>query len=260
MVCLVFACSGKCQHVCAERVESPLSLEYGKRLWQDAWHIVGAPLRWDGQNWLWAGGAILGVGAVSLADTSIRNLAQRHRSGTSNAIAEFFNPFGLKAKYAVMGGFYLTGLIVRDERAKAVALDALAARLIASGIVTSTFMGVVGRSRPWEDGRPYVFRPFGGSTSFPSGHVTAAFAFASTIAAHYDQLWVKVLTYGVATGVGLARINDNAHFASDVAAGALIGTLVGNAVVRFNRAQRGRLRFVPLLDDRKSGLAIAAEF
>ncbi len=260
MVCLVFACSGTCQYVCAERVESPLSLEYGKRIWQDARHIVGSPFRWDRRNWSWAGAAILGIGAVSLADKSIHNLAQRHRSSTSNDIAEFFNPFGLEAKYAVMGAFYLTGLIVRDERAKAVALDAFAARLIASGIVTSSFMGVAGRSRPSEDGDPYVFRPFGGSTSFPSGHVTAAFTFASTIAAHYDQLWVKLLTYGVATGVGLSRINDDAHFASDVVAGAMIGTLVGNAVVRFNRAQRGRLGFVPLLDNGKGGLAIATKF
>jgi PAP2 superfamily len=43
---------------------------------------------------------------------------------------------------------------------------------------------------------------------------------------------VPVLSYTLATCVGYARVNDRAHWASDVIAGGLVGTLIGRTVVR----------------------------
>src|SRR5262249_31293111 len=74
--------------------------------------------------------------------------------------------------------------------------------------------------------------------SFPSGHATGAFAFASVIASHYDSIWVDVTSYGIAGLVGAARIEQDAHWTSDVVAGALIGGLIGHHLVEFNRKLR----------------------
>jgi len=38
-----------------------------------------------------------------------------------------------------------------------------------------------------------------------------------------DKPWVGVLSYGIATGVALSRLNDDKHWASDVFIGAALG-------------------------------------
>jgi len=61
---------------------------------------------------------------------------------------------------------------------------------------------------------------------------------ASVIASHYDQRWVGVSAYGIAALVGYARMTDDAHYLSDVVAGAVIGTTIGKLVVRTNQRAR----------------------
>ncbi|MDD3057454.1 MAG: phosphatase PAP2 family protein [Sphaerochaeta sp.] len=71
--------------------------------------------------------------------------------------------------------------------------------------------------------------------SFPSGHVTMAFAgaaFASSVFASYhpDSVWkvpVAVVSYTLATATALLRVASGSHFMTDVLAGALIGTAGG---------------------------------
>lgn len=59
------------------------------------------------------------------------------------------------------------------------------------------------------------------------------------IAEHYDSIWSKAASYGLASMVGYARLNNNYHWASDELAGAAIGTLVGHVVVHFSRNRWG---------------------
>jgi membrane-associated phospholipid phosphatase len=85
---------------------------------------------------------------------------------------------------------------------------------------------------------------------------------ASVIAAHYDPLWVKISSYGVASLVGMARIYEHGHWTSDGLAGALIGTSVGTAVVYFNEKKRkadkkeAGIFITPLLSRGTGGIAI----
>ena len=102
------------------------------------------------------------------------------------------------------------------------------------------------------------FRSFSGDDSFPSGHTTQAFAVASVIAEHYDPLWIKIASYGVAVMVGYARMEENAHFASDVLAGAIIGTVVGRSVVHFNHDKRYEVS--PYVDGSTVGAQVTRTF
>jgi hypothetical protein len=77
----------------------------------------------------------------------------------------------------------------------------------------------------------FQFKPFSNNQSFPSGHSSQAFAVATAIAENYPVWWVQTLCYGGAGLVGYARIEQNAHYASDVVAGALLGWAVAHAVV-----------------------------
>jgi undecaprenyl-diphosphatase len=68
--------------------------------------------------------------------------------------------------------------------------------------------------------------------SFPSGDTAVVFAVATTLSFLVSRLWTPALFAG-AGAVGLLRVIALAHYPSDVAAGALIGTLCGLAAIRY---------------------------
>jgi membrane-associated phospholipid phosphatase len=108
----------------------------------------------------------------------------------------------------------------------------VAAAAAASGVLKLA----VGRSRPNESpGDADELSPFSGHSSFPSGHTTVAFAFAAGLDAESSAAWVSWVAYPAAALVGWSRLRDNRHWASDVAAGAILGTLVGRRVVQFEQ-------------------------
>lgn len=66
-------------------------------------------------------------------------------------------------------------------------------------------------------------------TSFPSGHSTSIFAFATTLAAMHGPYWGGG-AFALATFVAFSRMNDNRHRLHDVVAGATIGSMYGLSV------------------------------
>lgn len=69
-------------------------------------------------------------------------------------------------------------------------------------------------------------RPNGGNLSFPSGHATCAFAFASVVTMEHSLPW-GIAANTMAAFVAFSRMNDNAHYLHDVIAGATIGSMYG---------------------------------
>jgi membrane-associated phospholipid phosphatase len=242
--------------------ENPISVDYLKLIWADAKETATEPLNWNREDWRdfgLIGGGLIVTGA--LLDKPIKDAAQRHRSPSTNRFFIDVQKFGTK-QYGlpVLLGFYGYGLIADDNESKAVALDGFSASVI-SALVTSTIKGVVGRARPSANLGPHHFAPLQGDYSFPSGHATGAFAFASVIATHYDSVWVDVTAYGIASLVGVARIQQNAHWASDVVAGGLIGGLIGHHLVEFNRKLReNHSTLAPTLGSDGNNLTLTWQF
>lgn len=229
--------------------ESPLSKRYLRIIWSDAVETATEPARWDAHDWRMAGlaggGILLGMAVL---DKPIKDAAQSNRSASSDRFFRDVEKFGTK-QYGlpVLAGFYAYGRFADDYNAQTTALDGFSASIL-SALVTSTIKGIVGRARPNSGLGPHHFAPLQSDYSFPSGHATGAFAFASVIAAHYDEPWVDATAYGIASLVGIARIQLNAHWASDVVAGALIGGLIGHHLVEFNQKLRAtHSAFVPTL-------------
>ncbi len=221
------------------KVEKLNSLDYGKLVLDDAWHVVTLPARFDKNEWLITGlGVTAIVGTMAFSDKSLQKETQEHRNKTKDNLAKAFEPFGAESSLGILGAFELEGYAFSDETAKAVAHDGISSSLIASGLITPSLKYIIGRARPNKGEGAHHFRFFSSDASFPSGHVTQAFAVASVIADHYDSWWVKAVSYGTASMVGYARMEQNAHFASDVLAGALIGTFVGRSIVSFNKQKR----------------------
>jgi len=232
---------------------------------RDTVSVLGAPLHWTGEQWVIAGGAAAGLVLVSaFADVAVRDHTQSHQSAALDDLTRIVEPFGSKYSLAVLGAYGIVGFAFHDAEARDTAIDGLIASGLASGIITPTLKAVIGRTRPNATTDPLDFHPFSGSDlAFPSGHATQAFVVASVISAHSDQLWVSATAYTLAGLVGFARVYHNAHWTSDVVAGALIGTLVGRSVVALNKRIRSgdhtvRIVFAPIFehDARGAGLTV----
>lgn len=247
--------------LCLVHKAGATELSYPEILINDVKHVVTSPARWEDEEWKQAGWASLAViGTALVVDRPVRDEMRRH-SG-NNAFMTQVERFGVQYAAGVVGGFYLAGVLADDQKALQVAQDGIAASLIASGIVTPAIKLVAGRSRPRDDAGIYNFKPFSNAnSSFPSGHTTEAFAVASVVANHYDETWVTCTAYSIAGMVGLARAYHHAHFASDVLAGAMIGTWVGKSVVAHNANLRsGKLTLLPDVSRGLIGVRLTGSF
>ena len=246
--------------------EPLFSKEYGSLLGQDTRYVLTAPLHWEKREWLWFSVATVGLAGMTFLDRAFSEIVQRNHNDVTDAISRNIDPFGAEYSAGVLGAFYLGGALFDNPKARAVAQDGLASSLIASGIIVPTMKLTFGRSRHEQNQGPHDFDPFNPHyTSFPSGHTTQAFAVASVIAAHYESMWVKATAFGAASIVGYARIQRNKHWATDVAAGAVIGTLVGNSVVHFNQSRRShhvqpKISLAPLFDGEMVGIVASRPF
>ena len=223
-------------------------------LQNDVVEIASAPLRWSRSDWLKLGIGVAAVGGVALLDHDLRNSVDGGSSDTTRSLAKAVGPFGAEYSFGVLGGFFLAGKLFDDEKSLNVAEDGLAASLIAAGAITPLMKAAFGRRRPSQTTGIVEFGQ--GGASFPSGHTTQAFAVASVVASHYHSIWVKLGAYGLAGLVGWSRMEEKAHYASDVVAGALIGIVVGNAVVRLHESQRFRISAAPTVNRGSAGVAL----
>jgi membrane-associated phospholipid phosphatase len=165
-------------------------------------------------------------------------------SAVLRQVADGVELIGSPGALAFGGSLYVVGLATRKRGLADVGWHTLEA-LAVSGQVTSLMKGLFGRSRPFVangDVRDFdLGSGFAAGTrrSFPSGHTSAAFTFASVISAETAHRWPRAhrvvgpLAYAAATGTGLARMYHDKHWASDVALGAAVGTLAGRLVVRY---------------------------
>jgi membrane-associated phospholipid phosphatase len=156
-----------------------------------------------------------------------------------------FRLLGNPGVLVITGGMYAAGRLVHRPELADVGLHATEAIGFAE-VATVTIKTLVGRKRPYADPEhPYDFKLGRGflndsSSSFPSGHTTAAFATAAALSGELARIYpheawfVRPLLYGGAGLVGLSRLYNNDHWASDVVIAAAIGSFGGWKVVRFN--------------------------
>jgi membrane-associated phospholipid phosphatase len=185
-------------------------------------------------------GAVLGATVLlSTLDEPTQRYVQHHRSEESNEIAEVFRQEGEAPYYAGISlGVFTVGAVTGNP-----AIRRSGTRLIASVALSALEMSVikrvVGRSRPNEDVGAFSFHPFtslkdsaGVETrgAMPSGHTTAAFAVATSLADDIDNPIADALLYTAATGTAFSRINDNRHWLSDTFFGAMLGIFTAKVV------------------------------
>jgi len=160
---------------------------------------------------------------LMLLDHAGRNFFQDNRSHTSNDIASGLRHFGQPEVFGTVTlGLVGAGLISGNREITRVG-GRLAATLALAGAAETGFKLAAGRPRPNESSDVDGFVPFSGQDAMPSGHTAIAFALATSLADDIHRPWASVGLYTIAAGVGWSRLNDNKHWVSDVAMGAMLG-------------------------------------
>lgn len=207
----------------------------------DFTYIASSPSRFDKKSAIMTLG-IIGTGAVLYTqDEKIRDYVQDRQSSTFDGISPIAEKFG-NGLYdlgflAVFGG---TGYLLENEKMQETAFLSFESFIVANTVGTVVKSGA-GRTRPNEDEGNTKFKPFSfdsAHTSFPSGHTTSAFSIASVFAEEYDNPLIDATAYGLASAVAFQRMYDDKHWASDVFAGAVLGTAVGKSVVYLHKNKR----------------------
>lgn len=190
---------------------------------EDAKLYFTAPVRWDAQDWLAFGGSLAAVAVAHEFDDDVRDhfVGGRVDQGLGKSDSHGADD-ALPAAVLVAGTWALAGL-THDRGG----YRELGSMLEAAGlsVVTAEVMKLaLGRERPNETMDPD--RWFKSGNSFPSSHATAAFAIGTVFAESGDDhyRWLRrVIGYGVAGGTAWLRLDHNAHWTSDVIAGAALG-------------------------------------
>ncbi|HET9949619.1 MAG TPA: phosphatase PAP2 family protein [Longimicrobiales bacterium] len=182
----------------------------------------------------------------------------------ADGLADALRPLGRRPPlFLAAGAAYALGTIAGERRVADLGLHTLLS-VVVSNAVTGSLKMLGGRARPWIPvvqagdttwlgSDPYEWEAFAGLSeggprqSWPSGHTTTAFALATVLAEELGgpTPWIA---YPVATGVAWSRVHDQAHWASDVVMGALVGIFSARLVVRYGHREGSWLGDVLLLD------------
>jgi membrane-associated phospholipid phosphatase len=212
------------------------------------------------------------IGTAVVAPIDMRIAARLQDSATQenrflSKTATGFRILGNPGSFFAGTGLYLIGRVNGNRRVQALGLHSVESIMVANVVGVSIKL-LAGRQRPYVDTKVpdsfQLFRGFAGDQfrSFPSGHTITAFAFASTVTRESQFWWphatwyVGTAFYGGATLVGLSRIYNNQHWASDAVAGAAIGTLVGLKVVKYTHSHPGNRIDRELIKGKRSQIQV----
>ncbi len=175
----------------------------------------------------------------------------RQANAKLHGISAFVRLVSIPGSTVIGPGLYAVGRLSGNRKLADLGLHGTEA-LFAGEAVAGLVKGVVGRQRPSMTPRNSAgyglfrgFRENDDYRSFPSGHTVAAFAAAAAVTSETsryspDTKWiVGTAMFGGAALAGLSRMYDNRHWASDVVAGAGIGTFAGLKVVRYQHSHPG---------------------
>jgi hypothetical protein len=249
---------------------------YFPSLVKDFEEQITSPFRPGGKQWLMTGAAVAITVALFHVDGEIDEWArvqkQEHNwvNKTSPVITKFGGNWGV---YSVVATGVLSA-VCKNEKGVQTSLLATQA-MITSGVWVNIIKILTGRERPIAD---YTFskseggawygpfaawdqdlanrKPVSSFDAFPSGHTATAFSIATVFATQYKDIKaIPVICYSAATLVGISRLTEHEHWASDVFVGGIIGYLCGKQVVKhYNKTHPGMDNSLPSKSKNKSEL------
>jgi membrane-associated phospholipid phosphatase len=156
--------------------------------------------------------------AVASASTPVLDVPVRRLSNAANNSRLWL---GIAAGLAIVGG----------RRGRRAALTGTVAIGVTSALVNLGVKSLYARQRPDRAGAGVPDQrqvPMPSSSSFPSGHSAAGFAFASAVGRELP--WLGSGLRFAAAAVAYSRVHTGVHYPGDTVVGSLIGAGTGQAV------------------------------
>ncbi len=212
---------------------------------------------------LLAASTSLGIVAFKY-DEEIMDVVQKHKTPMTETLSSIGNFYGSPAFGYVAAGSYFLGMVYDNNKLKQVGLFTIAAS-VAQSIVTVGAKNYFQRERPIKGDGAYAFLRGTGDKSFYSGHTSEAFALATVLSEMLKEDYpvVPYVAYGLAGITAYARMHDQAHWASDVIAGAIMGHLITKLTInalRKNPENRSGFEFFPSYDPATGTFYVTAEW
>jgi membrane-associated phospholipid phosphatase len=192
---------------------------------------------WSPWNLMWVG---IGGGLAAAAHPQDGNI-NAHMVGRP-WVHNFYRPALYMGAYTLVGttaAIYTYGRVTDEKKVSHLGMDLIRA-LVLDEILTQTIKHSVHRTRP--DGSDNL--------SFPSGHASSTFAFATVLERHLSWRYA-VPAYVFTSYVATSRLHENKHYLSDVLFGASVGIISGRTVTR-----HGRSNFAMNLVPTRGGAAV----
>lgn len=221
----------RAQQTSKEAFENDLSAFF-----DDGGRVLAAPADFDGYDWLMTALTIGATAAAYTVDEEVRGeFGAMPRDGWKIPLVagELYGSGIVSGGLGI--GLLATSAVTGDDDTR------ISGRLVLQSLVysvafTQVIKIVVGRSRPYLNegkGAFHFMRIDHDHHALPSGHTTAAFALSSTLSRRIGSLPVSILLYAMSTLTAIERMASDKHWLSDTVLGAVIGSVIGIAVVRF---------------------------
>jgi hypothetical protein len=234
-------------HAQADGPEPAPEAKAARGLGADIKAYITAPLHAGRRQWITFGAVVGGTAVAHHYDEDFRN----HIGPGPGVPAEppDTNDSNDALPAALMlGGTWAAGVMFENKDARREAGTMFEAAAFSS-VAGFALKEIAGRERPYVSADPNNWRT--GGDSFPSLHVTAAFAIGTVFAESGGDRYRfirRVLGYGIAAGTAYERIKHDAHWFSDTVAGAGLGVATARFVMQRDNAtdnRRGELRVEP---------------
>ena len=146
------------------------------------------------------------------------------RQGWLNPLVEFYTTLGNGGLLWIV----LSLVLLCWRPTRKVGAAALLALLLGALCTNVVLKNLVQRPRPYTVVEGLIpLLTSGDPNSFPSGHTSASFAAAAAWWRTLPRRWMQVTAVVLAALMALSRLYVGVHFPTDVAAGAIIGTVCG---------------------------------
>jgi hypothetical protein len=195
----------------------------GTTAWKDARSIVAAPLHVGAlaeitPRQVLTGALLLAaLGGTIALDETIRSAGRDMDRHTASTLQTTASTISLSS----LGVLYIAGLVEDDEVWRHESLTGVEGVAVSSGLVKLAKL-TFRRERPDSgEGSTAFFRH---GDSFVSDAATPPYAAAEAVSAAFDHSWWATLpAYAMATAVGVGRIGQDRHWASDIVGSAYVG-------------------------------------
>ena len=217
---------------------------------------VKAPFHMNGKQILHTAVVLAATGILIHFDQDIDKLFRPLKSNNPflNKWSPEFTQLGDYYGYGIVAGIFGVSAITKNYKPFHTSILA-AQSAFSAGIWVRVGKMLSGRMRPGatysdrEFNSDHWFGPFaqfdsnlnrgrssGAFDAFPSGHTAVAFALATSFAKQYsNHKAIPVILYSLAGMIGISRMVEHEHWASDILPSAFIGYLCADQVYRYDK-------------------------